>query len=143
MCQLSFDNLPSTKEPFPPRFPLSFKIGIAAQTVFETLEDGVTVAGGDAFFTHGAFGRTAQIIEDAARVVFHIAQDIGHGVAADLAHIFVAAVLAAADGDHIGIAHEVMEVAQGLLIRSHEEGSEVILLAVAQGVEIEGMFEAL
>ena len=68
------DPLPAITEVVCGGMCLAFEIGVAAQAVFESLEHGKAVAGRQASGTHGAFGRGAQVVQDAAGVVFHIAQ---------------------------------------------------------------------
>ena len=67
-------------------------------------------------------------------VVLDIFQHVGHGFAVDG---LVDAVAVAVDGDvyGIGVAEEVVHVAENFLIGSYEEDGDIVLFALSQGVQ--------
>ena len=122
---------------------LPLEVRIAAQTVFERLQDFVTLRRRDALLAHGTLGGFSEILKDAPGIVFHIVEDVGHGVAPYLADELVGAVLADADGHDVGVPEQVVQVAEGFLIRAHKEHAEIIFIAVHKGMQIEGSAHTL
>ena len=72
---------------------------------------------------HPAF----EIAHEFFRIVFHIVENIGHGLAVDDLRNFVA-IFRERDVHGVGVAEQVVEVSQDLLIGSDEEHSEIIWL---------------
>ena len=73
----------------------------------------------------------------------HIGEHIGHGIAFLFADKLVPAVVKYADGDHIGVAQEVVQITQGFLVCAHKEDAKIVFLAIAQGVQFQGGLHAL
>ena len=84
----------------------------------------------------GGVGELREAVEEVSGVVLHVLQHLGDGIALDLV-VEVEVAVAEGDGDDVGVAEEVVEVAEGLLVGADEEGTEVVLLIGGAVVEVE------
>ncbi len=71
-------------------------------------------------------------------IVFHPAEHVLHGLAVD-GLVDLVAVLAHGDVYGVGVAEEVVEVAEYLLVGTDEEDAEVVLLVLAERVDGHGV----
>ena len=96
---------------------LVFVIGIAVEGFAEGLHGFFALRGGDFSRFHGGLGEAAETSFEVFGIVFDVAEDVGNGVSFDFMGEGELAVLDR-DGDDVGVAKEVVEVAKSLLVGS-------------------------
>ena len=95
----------------------------------ESLDDLAALGNADLAGAHGLLRHQAKVLLQALGFIFHIAQDIGDAVAVELAGELEAAVGLDGNIDNVGVAKQVVQVTQGLLVGAHQEHAEIVLLA--------------
>jgi uncharacterized membrane protein len=101
---------------------LTLKVGIAAHAVVKGFDDGFALLHGDISSPYGFFGFGSEPVDDVLGVVLHVAQDVGYSCPLlFLGRYRKTALFIDADGDHVGVPQEVMEVSEGLLVCTHQE----------------------
>ena len=111
-----------------------FVVGVAAQARFKGVYQVLALAGADGAVAYCAFGGLAELGEEVVRLVFDVAQDVCHRVAFDFADEVKAAVFVDVHGDDVGVAEQVVQVAEGFLVGADEECAEVLFFAFADFV---------
>ena len=85
----------------------------------------------DASFTHGGLDVRAKFPEQLLGVELDVVEHLADGVALDRPRrVLALAVVVEADVDGVGVAEEVVQVAEDLLVGADEERAEVVRLAV-------------
>ena len=106
---------------------LLLEIRVAADPLAVGFQDFMAFPGGDALPGDGRLGEVPEAALQVARVVFHVAEHIGDGVALDFVGVDRFAVFQV-DADDIGVAKQVVQVAEGLLVGADEEDADVVVL---------------
>ena len=107
--------------------PSALEVSVPPQTRLEDIHDLAAFGGGDALGGHGVFGEVAEAGDHVLRLVFDVGEHFGHAVAFELA-VFDLAVFDV-DRDDVGIAEEVVQIAEGFLVGTDEEDAEHVFVA--------------
>lgn len=102
-------------------------VGIAIQAGAVGFERLASLAGRDEPLLHGLFSQGAEASHEVTAIILHIGKDIGHAVALFLLRIDRAAVFQM-HAHHVRIAKQVVDVAQRLLISTHQEHGHIVIL---------------
>lgn len=113
---------------------LLFVIGVAAQACLKGVYQMLPFGGADGAVAYRAFGRLAELGEEVVRLVFDVAQHVRYRVAFDFADKIKAAVFVDVHRDNVGVAEQVVQVAEGFLVGADEECAEVVFFAFADFV---------
>lgn len=117
---------------------LGFEIGVTAHASFERIDDFTAFAGRDAVAVDGAFGELAEAAEHVFGLVLAVGEDFGDGITFDFLGVLEFAVFDA-DGDDVGVAEEIVEVAEGLLVGADEEDADdVVFVGIFEVDVVEG-----
>src|SRR5437764_6873645 len=114
------------------------QVGIALQAFFVEAEQLAGFLVGHAAFADGGFDILAQGGHEAVDVELDVVEDLTHGIALDHGVENGVADLVELDMDGVGIAEQVVEVAQDFLVSAEQESAEVVILAVGERVQREG-----
>ena len=113
-----------------------FEIGVAVEAGAVVGDKLLAFLYGDAFFLHRLADPGFEAAYEPLRVVLHIFEHVGHGFAVD-GLVDAVALGIHADMDGVGVAEEVVHVAQDFLVGTHEEHADVVVFALADGMERE------
>src|SRR6185295_9035438 len=117
---------------------IRFEVSVAGQfRLVETLE-GLALRDRQASRTHRPLAIAREGRVELARVVLHVAEHGARGVALDDLLDPPAVLVVEADVRDMGVAEEVVQVAEGLLVGADQERPEEVFLARRQLVHLEG-----
>lgn len=114
----------------------AFEIRVSAEAVAVEIHDFLALLGRDAAIVDGFFREVAELGDEFLGVELHVGEHVGDGVAFDLVGIDGLAFLKV-DADDVGVAEEVVEVAEGFLVGADEEDAEVIGFVRLEILEME------
>src|ERR1039458_3240303 len=117
-----------------------FQVRVAVQTLFVEVEEGSAFFVGEAAFAERGFDIAAQHGDQDVGRELDVVQHLADGIALNHRIENHVAVGAQAYMHGVGIAEEIVEVAQNLLIRAQQERAQVIVAAV-EGVELQGALD--
>ena len=92
---------------------------------------------------HFLFEAVAHLLEDFRPLVLHVFQAFPGGIAVDHRVDHVAGLLVEGDMDGVGVAEEVMQIAEDLLVSADEEEADVIIFVLADLVQGEELGAAV
>ena len=111
-----------------------FQVSVAVQSVLIVAEQVAGLLVSEPPFPHRQFHVAAQTRDQRIRLELHVVQHLANRVAFDhgVEHHFARFVQP--DMDRVGIAEQIVQVAENLLIGAQQERAQVIVLAV-KGVQ--------
>src|SRR3990167_7530311 len=113
------------------------KVGVAGQSGFQRIKHVPRLGITQPCRLHLVAIGVAQVVQRVTHVVEH---DIG-SVATTLPHQRVAAVVGQAHVGRVGVAEQVVDVAQGFLVRADEEDAQAVALAHPRAMQRQGAVE--
>src|SRR5688572_7993424 len=115
------------------------KIRVAAEARLVGAQERARLLEGHALGPDGLLGRASYAGDEVLGLVAHVLEHRGHRVPGHDVVDLVAA-LAERDDDGVGVAEEVVQVAQDLLVGADEEDAEVVVL-VLERVELDDVLD--
>ena len=111
-----------------------FEVGVAIEAGTIGGDELFAFFDGDFLLVDGFGHPRFEAAHESLGVILHILEYIGHGFAVDR---LVDGISVGIDGDmhRIGVAEEVVHVAENLLVGTYEENTDVISIAHAEGVQ--------
>src|SRR5262245_32352830 len=107
-----------------------FQISISAEACLIEVEQLPRFLNSDVIGANRSLDVLAQLIEQLLRVVLHVRQDLAHGVSLDDTVEHNLAALVERDVHRVGVAEEIVQVAEDFLIGAQEKRPEIIRLPV-------------
>src|SRR5258706_4608585 len=109
---------------------LALEVGVARQTLFVGPEDVARLVQRDLSRPQRRFRRAAQALHEVVALVAHVAEHLRDRVALLDVIDEIAAALSESDLHVVGVAEEVVQVSEDLLVGPHEEDAQVVFLPV-------------
>jgi hypothetical protein len=100
----------------------------------EGLQQRLALRQRDALVRTACSAGAAQLLQQLLRLVLDVAEHVRDAVAAHLARELEAAVGLDAHAGDVGVAHQVVQVAEGFLVGAHQEDAEIVGLALDERV---------
>ena len=127
--------------PRPPRArrrgSFDFQIGVTIEFVFIEALDGLSFRQRHPAFAHGPLAIARQPRIEFVRIIFHVFEDLIGGIALDDFLDPPAAFVVQPDMHDMGVAEQVVKIAESLLIRADQKGGQIIRLTDDEFVQLE------
>ena len=118
------------------------QVGVLLEPLQVALAEARRLLDGDLAAAQGGFRGLADLLDQVLAVVLDVVEHVLDGLALDHVVDVVAAVLVHAHVHGVGVAEQVVEVAEDLLVGAHQEDAEVVRLAV-QGMQLEHVLDVV
>ena len=120
----------------------SLQIGVSVQPRAVVRKELFALFNGDFAFLDALGDPGLHRADEFLRAVLHVFQHVGHGLAVDDL-VDVVALFVHGDVYGVGVAKQVVEVAEDFLVGTHEENTDIIMLLVGEAMQRDGVLRRL